>query len=158
LQYAPGPIACRVVLSGEVILGTGDHADKACATERTVVSMVDDATDLLRDFIRDTLIFRQPHMVTLFERAKLQEHARALRALEMETASWEEIEAVCGAARDAARDAAWGAARAAAWDAAGAAAWDAAWAAAWDAAGAAAGGVLNEKLEARLATAMGVTL
>ena len=156
LRYAPGPIACRVRLSGEVLGPTAEHSDKACATERTVIAMVD-STDLLRDFIRDTLVFRQPHMVSLFEKAGLPEHARALRAIEMETATWEEIQRVCDAAGVAARAAAWDATRVAAGDAAGdatrVAAWDAAGVAAWDATRA----ELNERLEARLLDAMAVS-
>ena len=152
LRYAPGPIACRVRLSGEVLGPTAEHSDKACATERTVIAMVD-ATDLLREFIRDTLIFRQPHMVSLFEKAGLPEHARALRAIEMETATWEEIQRVC----DATMDATWAATRDATWAATGDAAWDAAWAATWDATWDATWAELNERLEARLLDAMAVS-
>ena len=185
LQYAPGPIACRVRLSGEVLGPTDEHSDKACATERTVIAMVD-ATDILRNFIRDTLIFRQPHMVSLFEKAGLPDQASALRALEMETVTWEKIQEVCNAARyatwmiaawaaerDAAWAAAWAAARYTAWYAAWAAERDATWAAAWDAArdatwaaardtvsdaaSDAARDELNERLEGRLLDAMAVS-
>lgn len=133
LQYAPGPIACRVRLSGEVLGPTDEHVDKACATERTVIAMID-ATDVLREFVRDTLVVRQPHLVTLFGRGGLRKHARALRDLDMANASWGQIQQVCNAARDAAS----------------AASWDAS----WDAARA----DLNARLEARLTAAMGVTL
>ena len=173
-RYAPGPIACRVRLSGEVLQPTtGGHSDKVCATERTVIAMVD-ATDLLRDFIRDTLVFRQPHVVSLFEKAGLPDHASALRALEMETVTWEKIQEVCSAARYAAwmiaaGDAAWSATcaaeRYAAWSATWAAAWDAARDATWaaardtvsDAARDGAWVELNERLEARLLVAMAVS-
>ena len=45
LQYAPGSIACRVELSGEIL----ESGDKVCATERTVLQMVD-ATNILHEF------------------------------------------------------------------------------------------------------------
>ncbi len=129
LGYAPGPIVCRVRLSGEIITDT----DKAVATQRTVLAM-GDATEALREFIRDTLSFRQPHIVTIFETAGLPEHAQRIRKIKIATASFEDIKKVFDAAWDAARDAAWAAARDAARAAAGAAAGDAARAAAWAAA------------------------
>jgi hypothetical protein len=45
LGYAPGSIACRVELSGEILEGE----DKVCATERTVLQMID-ATNVLHEF------------------------------------------------------------------------------------------------------------
>ena len=45
LTYAPGPIACRVVLSGHIV----EAFDKAAATERTISAMAD-ASDLLHKF------------------------------------------------------------------------------------------------------------
>jgi hypothetical protein len=45
LPYARGPILCRVRLSGTIVEGK-DKADKACATERTVLAMADVARDL----------------------------------------------------------------------------------------------------------------
>lgn len=45
LYWAPGPIVCRVKLSGEILEGK----DKACATERTVIKMAD-ATKVLHEF------------------------------------------------------------------------------------------------------------
>ena len=182
LSFAPGPIACYVELSGDILRDT----DKVCASERTVLAMVD-ATDVLREFIRDTLIVRQPHIVALFMRAGIVDHAEAIRGLDMATADYKSIQQVMAAAdaahaaagaaaRDAAgaaagaaaRDAA-GAAWAAAWAAAEAAAWAAAaaagaaagnaWAAAgnaWDAAWAVAWDKLDTRLEARLFMAMGI--
>jgi hypothetical protein len=47
LNYAPGPIICRVELSGDIIKGN----DKLVASERTVLSMAD-ATETLRKFAR----------------------------------------------------------------------------------------------------------
>ena len=161
LKYAPSRWVERVTLSDEVLIGTGEHADKACGTARTTHARFD-ASDVLREFIRDTLIVRQPHLVTLFERAELAEHAENIRALDMASAPLAEIKAVMSAAQaaaqavvrpaalDAARPAARPAARDAARDAAWAAAWDAARPAAWDAAWA----DLNARLEARLLAAM----
>jgi hypothetical protein len=48
LDYAPGPIACLVELSGEVLEG----ADKMVASKRTVLDMVD-ATKVLRTWARE---------------------------------------------------------------------------------------------------------
>ena len=45
LQYAPGPIICKVELGGEVIKGD----DKAVATDRKVLAMID-GTKVLRKF------------------------------------------------------------------------------------------------------------
>jgi hypothetical protein len=45
LQYAPGPIICRVALGGTVI----DGKDKSVASERTVLWMAD-ATNTLHEF------------------------------------------------------------------------------------------------------------
>ncbi|MCI0560410.1 MAG: hypothetical protein MN733_18140 [Nitrososphaera sp.] len=47
LAYAPGPIACRVMLGGEII----EDTDKLVANERTVIWM-GNATHILRDFAR----------------------------------------------------------------------------------------------------------
>jgi hypothetical protein len=180
LGYAPGPIATYVRLSGEMIVG----GDKMCAENREVIGMVD-ATDVLREFIRDSLVVRQPHIVSLFGKIGLVDHADAIRALDMDHAEFGEIEKVVAAARAATRAAAWAAAwdaaraaaRDAAWDAARdaarAAAWDAArdaaraaawyaaraaaWAAAWDAARDAAWADLNARLEARLFAAIRIT-
>jgi hypothetical protein len=45
LNYAPGSMACQVELSGEILEGD----DKVCATERTVLKMID-ATNTLHEF------------------------------------------------------------------------------------------------------------
>lgn len=49
LNYASGPIICRVRLSGTVIQGTGENVDKYAATSRTVLWMAD-ATNVLHEF------------------------------------------------------------------------------------------------------------
>jgi len=140
LSYAPGPIACYVRLSGEIVVPNAEHPDKMAATGRTVIAWVD-ATPILRDFIRDTLAYRQPHIVSLFKKANLPEHAYAIEQLQMGTASFADIRAVFDAA----------------WDAARGAAWDAAWDAALGAARGASRDDLNAMLEARLFAAMGIT-
>ena len=102
LEYAPGPICCRVQVGGEIIEGN----DKLVAAERTILWR-DDATDVLRKFARDCALdvihlWDAPDVVRVY----LTTGDDTLRA-----ATW-----------DAARDAAWDAAKGAAWDAA----WDAA--------------------------------
>ena len=47
LEYAPGPVVCRVALGGVIKRGN----DKVCASERTVLAMAD-ATETLRAFAR----------------------------------------------------------------------------------------------------------
>jgi hypothetical protein len=123
LHYAPGPVVCRVRLSGTIVEGD----DKACATERTVLGMAD-ATRTLHEFAMWCA-------EGALKRANVTDE-RCWQALEVKRkwldggATNEELVAARDAARDAARAAAW----AAAWDAAEAAARAAAWAAAWDAA------------------------
>jgi hypothetical protein len=130
LLYAPGPIACRVELSGEIL----EDDNKACATERTVLSMID-ATNILHEFA-----------CWCAEQALLREREAGR---EPDPRSWAAIDAkrkwlrgeITDSELAAAGDAAWESARDAAWDvawAARAAAGDAAWDAAWDAARAAA--------------------
>ena len=136
LRYAPGPIACRVELSGEIL----EDDDKVCATERTVLKMID-ATNILHEFA-----------CWCAEQALLQEREAGR---EPDPRSWaavdakrkwlrgeitdSELAAVWAAAWAAARAATRVAARAAAGAAASAAARTAAWDTAWDAAKAAAG-------------------
>jgi hypothetical protein len=125
LPYAPGPIACRVELSGEIL----EDDNKACATERTVLSMID-ATNILHEFA-----------CWCAEQALLKEREAGQ---EPDPRSWAAIEAkrkwLRGEITDSELADAWDAAGADAWDAAGAAVWDTAWdaaraaarAAAWD--------------------------
>ena len=120
LQYAPGPIVCRVRLDGEIKHGD----DKLCATERAVMWMYD-ATNVLHEFA-----------CVCAETALLianVDDPRCWQAIEAKRA-WLRGEigaAQLAAARDATRAAAWAAAGNAAWDAARAAARAAARDAAW---------------------------
>ena len=159
LQYAPGPIASRLELSGEILEGY----DKVCATERTVLQMVD-ATNVLHQFAcwcAEQALLRE-------REAGWEPDPRSWAAVEAKrkwlrgeitdselAAAWEAARAAAGAAASvAARTAAW----TAAWDIARTAAWDIAWAAvwdiAWDAARAADMAVHNTQLEKMLLEAM----
>ena len=140
LFYAPGPILCRVSLSGEII----EDGDKVCAEHRTVLWMAD-ATRTLHLFACDEAerVLRvagvdDPRCTAAIATKRrwldgeaTDEELDAARAAAREAAreaAWEAARvAACAAAREAARDAAREAAREAAWDAARAAAWDAAW-------------------------------
>jgi hypothetical protein len=135
LQYAPGPIICRVSLGGEIVEGT----DKVVASERTVLWMAD-ATNTLHEFACRCA-------EAALKTAKVEDR-RCWEAI-VTKRRWLNGEATdeeLYAARAAALDAAWAAARAAARDAARAAAWDAAWAAARAAAWAAAWDAQNQQL------------
>jgi hypothetical protein len=135
LRYAPGPVACKDEIWGDII----EDNDKLCGRYRKCLAMID-ATYILHEFA-----------CLCAERALTR---RREAGMEPDPRSWAAIDAKrkwlrgeiggteLAAAGDAAGDAAWDAAWAAAGDAAGAAAraaaGDAAWAAAGDAAGAAA--------------------
>ncbi len=114
LKYAPGPICCRVRLSGEILADT----DKLCASRREVIWLAD-ATTVLHLFACDVA-----EEALQRERSYDREpDARSWQAIRVKRA-WVTGEATdqdLAAARDAARDAAWDAARDAAWDAARAA-------------------------------------
>jgi hypothetical protein len=161
LGYAPGIIACRVELSGEIL----EDDDKVCATERTVLSMID-ATNILHEFAcwcAEQALLRE-------REAGQKPNPRIWAAIEAKR-KWlrgeitdSELETAKDAARDAAKTAAvaaaytaWAAAyaadqtaRAAAWEAA----WDAAREAAWTATRAAAWAAQNTRLEKMLLEAM----
>jgi hypothetical protein len=155
LQFAPGPIICRVKLGGEM----KHDNDKSVARERTVLWMFD-AANVLHEMAccsaTAALLIAgvdDPRSWTAIEakRAWLRGEIDDAQL----AAAWD---AARDAAGDAAGDAAWDAGRAAAWDATRAAAWDAArdaagdaaWAAAWDAARAAAWDEQNVVFEALL--------
>ena len=122
LCYAPGPIVCRVRLSGEAI----DDNNKICARSRTVLWMAD-ATATLHEFAC--------RCAEAALRAAAVKDGRCWAAIQAKR-NWlagRISDAELGAARDAAWDAAWAAAWAAARDAARAAARSAACGAARDA-------------------------
>ena len=109
LQYAPGPILCRVQMGGTI----KKESDKLVARQRTIIWRVN-STDVLRKFARQCALdvahlWNMPPVV----RQYLETGDERLR-----DAAWD-------AAWAAAWDAAWAAARDAAWDAARDAAWDA---------------------------------
>jgi len=148
LNYAPGTMVARVLLTGDV-KPHGDPVDKYAARNRKNLTDYVDCKDVLVELARVwALRAAREHAALAFEVAGMEKEAKALRALpddatpkQIETAARAARDAA-RAARDAARDAAWAAraaARAAAWaarDAARAAAWDArdaARATAWDA-------------------------
>ena len=139
LEYAPGPIICRVTLGGKTVEG---H-DKVVAQERTVVWMAD-ATNTLHEFACRCA-------EQALKTAKVDDQ-RCWNAIEVKRrwmkgeATDEELAAARAAARDAELDAAW----AAAWAAASAAASAAAMAAARAAARAAAWDAQNTTLESML--------
>jgi len=142
LHYAPGTIACRVTMGGEIV----QDDDKMVATERTVIKVAD-ATETLRRFARlcalDVVhLWDAPDIVVKYLRSGNED---------IQAAAW----AAARAAAWAAQAAAWAAARAAAWAAqdaaraARAAAW-AAQAAAWAAARAAAQAAQSRRLRRML--------
>ena len=155
LQYAAGPLACRVELRGSP-REKSDTPGVWYGRSRKCLAMAD-ATEALGLFVVDTLIYRQPHLVTVFERAGFPTHAEAIRGLMIPIETLADAERVFEAARAAAWDAAGdaaGAAGAAAGAVAGAAAW-AAGAAAGDAARDALNDLLTAQLDAALAKATG---
>jgi hypothetical protein len=128
IEYAPGPIVCRVLLSGEILHGD----DKAVATHRTVL-WVADADAVLHEFA--CVIAERALDAAVAGRREADPRSRnairVKRSWAAGNATYDELVA--------ARDAAWGAAwsRAAAL-AAASCAWGAAWVSARDAARAAA--------------------
>ena len=158
LTYAPGPLACKVQLSGEII-PHGD--DKYAASTRKLIAAVNIEREL-QLFAADCA----EHVLYLFERErpnddrprKAIQAARDFVADEIGVAAWDAAKAAAGAAARAAARAAAGdeigaAARAAAW----AAAWAAAKAAAWDAAWATEQAWQREQFEQRFGHIFEVT-
>ena len=135
LKYAPGPIVCRVELSGKIIKGD----DKYVASERTVIKMAD-ATNVLHEFAclcaEDALKLVKnpdPQSVAAIEakrkwlRGEITDKELYAAKAAAGGAAWLAARAaVSGAPRDAARAAEWAAMKAAR---------EAVWAAARDAAG-----------------------
>ena len=96
LEYAPGPICCRVELSGRIVRG----ADKCAATRRTVIAMVD-ATQVLGEWSCDVAEVA----LTRERDAGREPDPRSWAALEVKR-RW-----LRGEASDIELDAAWAAAR-----------------------------------------------
>ena len=135
LRYAPGALACRVVISGVIKYET----DKMVASRRTILWRVD-ATNVLHEF---ACLLAEDALSLIDDPAPV--HIAAIEAKR----AWMRGE-ITNEQLDAARDAAWDAARDAAWDVARAAAWaaarDAARATARDAARDASRAEQNEQL------------
>jgi hypothetical protein len=147
LYYAPGPVACRDEIWGDLI----EDTDKLCGRYRKCLAMID-ATTILHEFAclcaeraltREREMGREPdprswaaiEAKRQWLRREIDDAKLAAARAAAEGAAWDAAwAAVRAAAGDAASDAASAAVRAAA----GGAAWDAASAAAWAAAGAAA--------------------
>ena len=117
LEYAPGPILCRVYSGGEIVEPKDE--DKLVSTERTIICRID-ATDLLRAFARQCAL----DVIDLWEapdvvRRYLETGDESIRETALEAAR--EARAAARAAAWAARESAWAArealeaARAAAW-------------------------------------------
>jgi hypothetical protein len=123
LQYAPGPVACKDEIWGDII----EDNDKLCGRYRKCLAMID-ATTVLHEFAclcaeraltREREMGREPDPRSW---AAIEAKRKWLRR-EIDDAK---LAAAKAAAEAAARAAAWAAAEAAAWAAAGAAARDAA--------------------------------
>ena len=117
LQYAPGPVLCRVETRGETI--TGD--DKCVSRERRIISRRD-MTAELRAFARSEALgvihlWNAPEIVRQYLITGDESLRDAARDAAREVPSDAARAAARGAARDATMAAAWAAARAAARDA-----------------------------------------
>ena len=143
LQYARGPIVCRVMLGGTLIVGD----DKVAATERTVLAMAD-ATTVLHEFAC-WCATRALKTANVTDERSWNAISTKLKWLRGE-ATDEDLSAAESAAWSAAESAARSAAESAAWSAAGSASWSAAESAAWSAAGSAQNTYLESKLKALL--------
>jgi hypothetical protein len=145
LQYAPGAMLHKVILSGE-LQSHGNPIDKYVGRKRKILATID-STQILWEFARwCALSVVDKWACPTIVRQYLQTGDETLRDAAW-TAAW-------AAARDAARAAARDAARAAAWDAAWADAWDAARSAARDAARDAAWAAQSKQLESMVKEAM----
>ena len=108
LSLGRGPVACRVAVWGAVVGPNDSHPDKFAGQHRQVLAMVD-ASDLLREFVIDTLRYRQPIIAELFKKAGLDDHANKIAAIDW--ALLDDAQRTLAAAWDAARAAARDAAR-----------------------------------------------
>jgi hypothetical protein len=144
LQYATGPIVCRVVISGDIIEGT----DKLVGTSRYIEWTLD-ATWYLHEFacacaetalrrvnVTDTRLWNAVAKKRQWLNGEVSDDELAAAESAARSAAWS---AGKNAARSAAWSAAWSAAESAAKSAARSAAWSAAWSAAKSAAEKAAG-------------------
>jgi len=124
IQYAPGPIVCRVKLKGKCLVDN----DKICAEKREVLWMAD-ASNVLHEFA--CVVAEQTLGAAGVDDDRCWDAIAVKRSWMAGTSTTEDLRiarvAASYAARDAARDAASYAARYAAWDAAKYAARDAAW-------------------------------
>lgn len=136
LRYAPGPVVCRVELSGEIL----EDSDKLVATERRVIWMAD-ATHTLHSFA----CWCAENALAL---TSVKPDERSVAAIKTKRL-WLQGKATdkeLAAVRAAARAVAWAAVRAVAWDAAG------------DAAGAAAGAAAGNAVRAAVRAAAGAAV
>lgn len=168
LKYAPGPVVCRVRMSGEEAPSDG-HTDKLCYSERTVLAMANAAV-LLHEFgcwcaeqalLNERASGREPDPrsweAIAAKRAWLSGTMSDGQLQAASAASWAAASAaVWKAASAAARAAAIAAAWAADWSACSAASWAAARAAAREVSSAAAIAVQNTELERRLFDLLGI--
>jgi len=175
LYYAPGPVACKAEIWGDIIEGV----DQLCGRYRKCLAMID-ATYILHEFgcrcperalTREREMGREPdprswaaiEAKRKWLRGEIGDTELAAARAEAIDAVWDAAWAGAGAAaraaawaaaeaaawteaRAAAKAAAWAAAGAAAWAATGDADWDADWDAAWDATWAAQNAKLEEML------------
>jgi len=128
LKFAPGPIICRVELSGEIL----HDDDKACATQRRVLWMAD-ATATLHEFacrVAEDALAAAEVTTTSESWNALEIKRRWLRG----EATDNDLSAAISAAWSAARSATVSAAQTAARSAVNSAAWNATVSAAWSAA------------------------
>jgi hypothetical protein len=146
LQFAPGPVVCRVRIWGDV----REEKDKLVGRHREVLWMAD-ATEALHRM--SVWAVRNTPLPDGRKAWDLLTDERSRRAIEVKElwidgkATDAELDAARSAAWSAAWDAAWAAAWSAAWSAAWAATWSAAWDAASEAASEAAWGAQNAELE-----------
>lgn len=154
LCYAPGPVVCRVKVSGTVVYG----GDKLVGTRRKILAMGDISTVLhtwacdvaeavCREFrVTDECCWAALEVKRRWIRGEATDEELTAARNSIRTAA---VAAAEDAASDAANDAAWGATKTPSWIAAKYTATTAAWTPVW--------GGLNEDLEKRVLQAIGST-